>query len=65
MPDLFTGQPIPVGEKVAELQRELRQRRFVFPRLIAKGRLTHTSADRRIEVMEAILADYEQGRVSG
>ena len=65
MADLFTGDAIPVSEKIEELKHELRQRAHVYPRLVAKKRMTQAKADRRVEVMQAILADYEQGRVGG
>lgn len=45
-------------EKRAELERELRMRRQVYPRWVRDGRMSKELADRRIAVLESILADY-------
>lgn len=37
---------------------EIRQRRRVYPRPIASGKMTQQAADREIAVMKAIAADY-------
>lgn len=63
MADLFTGQPVPVEEKVATLRREVGMRESVYPRLVEQRKMRQVTADRGIEVMKAILDDYEQGRV--
>lgn len=47
--------PPSVEDMISEIERELKQREFVYPRLIATGRLTKTRADRQIEVMRAII----------
>lgn len=52
MPDLFADDPIQVGEIVAELERELRMRRQVYPRLVARGQLDAAAAARRIKLLE-------------
>jgi hypothetical protein len=60
MPDLL---PISKEEKIACLEREITQRRGVYPRLIAAKKMSQEFAAKQIEVMQAILADYQQGRV--
>jgi hypothetical protein len=59
MTQLFAAD---TAEKIACLRRELEQRRSVYPRLIEKGRMTKQRAEREIEIMQAILADYESTR---
>lgn len=44
-------------EKLRELDRELGQRRRVYPRLVAGGRMTQQASDRQIAILEAIRAD--------
>ena len=44
--------------KLRAVRREIRQRRRVYPRLIANGKMTQQEADHEIAVMEAIAADY-------
>lgn len=39
-------------------EREVKQRRRVYGRWVADGRMTQAFADRQIEVMEAIAKDY-------
>ena len=56
MPDLF---PITTADKIAELRRELVMRRQVYARWVEIGTLAPEQAERRIAIMEAILADYE------
>lgn len=58
--DLFSD--IPFAEKVAHLRREIEMRKVVYPRRVAARAMTQDKADRGIAVMEAILADYEQGK---
>lgn len=64
--DLF-GAPrrsdISVQAKIVELERELKKRRHVYPRLIAQHKLDRRTAETRILILEAILEDYyEQNR---
>ena len=61
MPDMFAPTR---DEKIAELEKELKYRLHVYPRLIAKGTMRQVTADRRNEVMAAILADYTTGKVN-
>lgn len=46
-------------EKVLWLERELRFRRNVFPRRVAKGRMTQKNCDLQIAIGEEMLADYQ------
>jgi hypothetical protein len=46
-------------EKCDEAMREAGKRRGVYPKLIAKGSLDQTKADRLIAIMDEIAADYE------
>ncbi|GLS44413.1 hypothetical protein [Methylobacterium brachythecii] len=45
-------------DKVKCAERELRQRKRVYPRLIEGGRMTRTEAERETALMESIAADY-------
>lgn len=47
-------------EKLAELRRELRLRRQVYPEFINNGRLHKIDADRQIGILSEIVGDYEQ-----
>lgn len=51
--DLFGGLPATLDEQIAELERELRQRERVYPRLIANGTLRRDRAERQTAAMEA------------
>lgn len=48
-------------EKIACLKRELNYREEVYKRRIAAGKMSVQKANREIEVMRAILLDYEPG----
>jgi hypothetical protein len=54
----MVGQ-VPTAAKIKELQRELAVRRNFYPRIIASGKLDKAEAAYRLEVLEAILADYK------
>jgi hypothetical protein len=45
-------------EKREAIERELRMRRDVYPRWVAKGNLTQQEADYQIKIFEAIAIDY-------
>lgn len=45
-------------EKHAAIERELKYRRRVYPRMIAEGKMTDGFAAAQIAVFEAIAADY-------
>ncbi len=47
-----------MGDKKLAVDRELKYRRRVYPRLIAAGKMTDGFAAAQIAVFEAILEDY-------
>ncbi len=56
MPDGQTGAPrFAIQELIKEAQRESFLRRWVYPKWVRSGRMTQQDADRRIEMMEAIV----------
>lgn len=48
------------SEKRECVEREVKQRLRVYPRLVAQGKMTQAFADEQIAVMRAILADYAE-----
>ena len=46
--------------KVLELERELKTRKHFYPKWIQQHKISQDAADRRILIIEAILADYNQ-----
>lgn len=61
MPDLFApGDKITFRDKEACAKRELAYRKRVYPRWVEAGKLRRDVADREIEVMTAIVEDYEK-----
>lgn len=44
---------VTIKEQVEELQREIRARHIVYPKLVASGKLAQRTSDRRILVLEA------------
>ena len=52
------------ADKKAAVERELKYRRRVYPRLIANGKMTDGFAQTQIELFEAILQDYEKAEQS-
>lgn len=49
---------ITTEDKLKEVERELRQRDRVYPRLIRSGKLKPDTAARQIRVMRAVADDY-------
>lgn len=47
-------------DKYQAIVRELKYRRHVYPRLIARGQMSQATADRELELMMAIGQDYER-----
>jgi hypothetical protein len=41
------------------LEREIRKRKQVYPRLIATGRMTRQKAKYEIDIMQSILDEYQ------
>lgn len=54
---------VSLDEKIAELKREIEKRKDVFGRMVAERRMTKATAERRIAILEAVLADYQEGKV--
>jgi hypothetical protein len=57
MPELF---PINDADKLACVEREIRKRLQVYPRLVEAKKLSEERAEREIAVMEAIRDDYRE-----
>ena len=51
---------ITAQQKLQSLKRELALRRTAYPKWIASGRMPKAKADYEIEVMESIVADYQE-----
>lgn len=49
-------------EKIKELERELRTRWHVYPRMVKAGNLNQQTADKRILIIESIIEDYQRQR---
>lgn len=47
------------AEIIFELRREVRQRRRVYPGLILRGRLSSRNAERRIAILEFLIAKLQ------
>lgn len=52
-------------EKLKAVQRELRYRRWVYPKRVAAGSMKQQEAEKQIAVFEAIEADYQKAVASG
>lgn len=46
---------ISVTDQIAEVERELNYRRWVYPKWVASSRMKAADADRRLRAMEAVL----------
>jgi len=49
-----------VPTKLKELKRELGQRKYVYPRRVADGKMSQADADLKTAILEAIIEDYDQ-----
>lgn len=49
---------ITAREKFECAERELKQRKYVYPRRVADGKMTQDFANKQINLMEAIATDY-------
>jgi hypothetical protein len=58
VPDLY---PITLIDMIEEVRRELRYREQVYSRACREGRMNRKLADRRIDVMTAVLQHLEGG----
>ena len=57
MTELF---PFTREDKIGELKREIAVRRRVYRDQVFTHRLSRETADKRIGILEAIIADYEK-----
>lgn len=48
------------AQKIAELKREIKIRERVYPHWIVQGKVEANEAYDRIDILKAILADYER-----
>lgn len=53
------------ADKHKEAKHEVKMRKRVYPRLVQDGRMSFSDAERGIEIMEAIAADYEEPDLFG
>ena len=44
-----------LGQQIEEIEREIRLRREVYPRMVAKGRMKQSAADYHLARMAAVL----------
>ncbi len=65
MTDLLSGaEPeITTADKIAELKAEIAMRERVYGRFVAEKKMSEGAKDRKIAIMQAIVDDYEQGRM--
>jgi hypothetical protein len=59
MSDLY---PVSLDDMVEEVRRECQSRRFAFGIACREGRMNRRRADRRIDVMDAVLKRLEEER---
>jgi hypothetical protein len=52
-------------EKRDAAKRELSHRKYVYPRLVAAGKMTQALSDRQIRIMAQIVEDYEKAAATG
>lgn len=57
--DLF---PITIEDEIAELEREVKLRKRVYPRWVFVGKLTQEKADRQIAIVESVINRLKEGR---
>lgn len=62
--DVFGEKPaeaprVPLREKRDELRRELAYRRAVYPKLVESKKITAATAERQLQLLEAVAADYD------
>ena len=53
--DFFPDAPVSLGAQIACVERELKYRRDVYPRMVRKERMTQRKMDQEIACMEAVL----------
>jgi hypothetical protein len=60
--DLLPRHPVSIDDMIEEIQRECQMRREVYGRACREGRMNRRRADRRIDVMDAVLNHLERER---
>lgn len=56
--------PVTIDEQIAEVARELRLRRVVYPKFVAAGTLSKKKSDEQIAAMEAVLNTLQKVRTT-
>lgn len=54
--------PVSIDEQIAEVERELKMRGFVYRQRVAAGKLSQKKADEQIAAMEAALETLKKVR---
>lgn len=54
------GAPIPLDSQIRCVEREIRQRLRVYPRLVERGTMKRHEADYEIEAMQSVLATLKR-----
>lgn len=47
-------------KKLHEIEREIAQRRRIYPKLISRGRMAGSAAARQLRILEAVRDDYRK-----
>lgn len=55
----MSAPQIPIADQIACVERELRQRARVYPRLVESGRMTPNKSRQETVAMEAVLATLQ------
>jgi len=51
---------VSIEDKISEIERELRMRWHVYPRMVEQGKMNQQDADRKTLVLSAILEDLQR-----
>lgn len=54
------AEEITLADQLAEVERELKARVFLYPRMVKDGKLTQNMADTRLRRMEAVARTLRQ-----
>lgn len=60
-----TTSDVTLEDKIAELERELRTRWHVYPRMVEQGKMNQQDADRKTLILQAVIEDlirYKKGK---
>jgi hypothetical protein len=58
--EMIVSEKYPPEIKIRALRREIAMRRSIYPSRVLHGAMTQTEAEFEIDVMQAILKDYEK-----